>query len=369
MLIWQKELRILVYFLIGFILIAGLVSTYFTIKTNRYLETAFVNEFNAEVEIVKFSLEKGVPIVELPATPLISSITRLQKEPVDGSVIINNSGIKYQIVPNKKYLNRMKLTTRLYLFFIIVICISVLSLDYYVARRVLIRKADSIIANDRSQSLTQFVNEAIRKIRQKEETVNNMATMVSHELRNSLSTILGLGRASKIDQKRLLIEINSMLDLLDRISLFAKPIKVKKDLISLNDLISDAIGNFNNVPGVKISFYSEDEFKVETDPIVVDHILSNIIKNSIESFTNSGNIDIRLEKQQETAMIKIVDDGPGISRSIIDRIYLPFFSTKPDGTGLGLAIVKRFAEAIDAEVDIDSTPGRGTTVKIVLRYA
>lgn len=369
MLIWQKELRILVYFLIGFILIAGLVSAYFTIRMNRYLEGTFSKEFNAEVEMVEFFLERDIPTIELPATPLISSITRLKNKPIDGSVVINTAGIKYQIIANRRYLNRMKLTTRLYLFFIIIICISVLSLDYYVARRVLIRKADSIIPDGRSQSLTQFVDEAVKKVREKEEIVNNMVTMVSHELRNSLSAVLGLARAGKIDQQRLSLEINGMLGLLDRMSLFTKPVKVKKESIGINDLISDAIGDFDNTPEVRINFHPAEVITVKTDPIIVEHILSNIIKNSIESFTGTGRIEIRLERGRKSAVIEVVDDGPGIDQSIINKVTRPFFSTKPDGTGLGLAIVMRFVEAINAEVSIDSAPGRGTTVKLRLPYA
>ncbi|RKX69152.1 hypothetical protein DRP53_09095 [candidate division WOR-3 bacterium] len=190
--------------------------------------------------------------------------------------------------------------------------------------------------------------------------VTKMATIVSHELKNSLSTIMGLIRSGGVEEKKLNHEIKRMLEFLDRISLFTRPIKVKNELICLNYLILDVLQDFRTATETVLEFNSSDELRITTDPVILEHILKNIIKNSIDALDGRGKIQIDLEKKPEKVSISIADDGPGIPPEDLKKIFQPFYTTKPDGTGLGLAIVKRFSEAIGAEVSVSSKPGRGT---------
>jgi two-component system sensor histidine kinase HydH len=65
-------------------------------------------------------------------------------------------------------------------------------------------------------------------------------------------------------------------------------------------------------------------------------------------------------------VIEIRDSGPGISPDDFERIFSPFFTTKPQGTGLGLAIVRKVVDAHDGHIDAMSAPGRGTTFRVTL---
>jgi signal transduction histidine kinase len=65
-------------------------------------------------------------------------------------------------------------------------------------------------------------------------------------------------------------------------------------------------------------------------------------------------------------VLEVVDNGVGISPEELERIFLPFFTTKPTGTGLGLAIVKKIVDLHAGEVRVTSEPGRGTRVVISL---
>jgi signal transduction histidine kinase len=65
-------------------------------------------------------------------------------------------------------------------------------------------------------------------------------------------------------------------------------------------------------------------------------------------------------------VVEVVDDGVGISPEDRDRIFLPFFTTKPAGTGLGMSIVKKIVDLHAGDIAIESTPGRGTRVRISL---
>ena len=64
--------------------------------------------------------------------------------------------------------------------------------------------------------------------------------------------------------------------------------------------------------------------------------------------------------------IELKDDGPGISADDLERIFSPFFTTKPQGTGLGLAIVRKMVNAHDGRIHASSAPGRGTTFTVTL---
>ena len=64
--------------------------------------------------------------------------------------------------------------------------------------------------------------------------------------------------------------------------------------------------------------------------------------------------------------ILIADDGPGVPPELTDRIWDPFFTTKPQGSGLGLAIVRKIVDAHDGRIDLRTIVGQGTLVRVTL---
>jgi signal transduction histidine kinase len=67
--------------------------------------------------------------------------------------------------------------------------------------------------------------------------------------------------------------------------------------------------------------------------------------------------------------VEVIDDGIGIESEARDKIFQPFFTTKPSGTGLGMSIVKKIVDLHGGDVTVDSAPGRGTRVRISLPAA
>ena len=65
-------------------------------------------------------------------------------------------------------------------------------------------------------------------------------------------------------------------------------------------------------------------------------------------------------------IVDVVDDGPGVPGDLSDRIFDPFFTTKPQGSGLGLPIVRKIVDAHDGRIDLRTTPGGGTTIRVTL---
>jgi len=107
----------------------------------------------------------------------------------------------------------------------------------------------------------------------------------------------------------------------------------------------------------------------------LEQIVSALLRNAIESFDSpSGSkseqrrIKLSVFSRQQQACLSVADNGRGIAPEVRDRIFDPFFSTKPEGAGagLGLTIAERIAQTHGGELDIASEPGVGTTVTLFL---
>jgi len=81
---------------------------------------------------------------------------------------------------------------------------------------------------------------------------------------------------------------------------------------------------------------------------------------ALDAVAPGGRVEVTASRELDRVVISIVDDGPGVAPSVVGRIFDPFFTTKPVGlgTGLGLDIVRRLLQRIEAEIDVESRPGR-----------
>jgi len=102
----------------------------------------------------------------------------------------------------------------------------------------------------------------------------------------------------------------------------------------------------------------------EVDPHLVRQVFWNLSRNAIEAMPDGGLLEIIVASVPDTATIAFADRGGGIPPAAMPKIFTPFFSTKERGTGLGLAIVFKIVEAHRGRVEVESVPGRGTTVRV-----
>jgi signal transduction histidine kinase len=113
------------------------------------------------------------------------------------------------------------------------------------------------------------------------------------------------------------------------------------------------------------------------DPDQLNQVLVNVIANAIDASPKSTPISISTEvvrlssggddgAAKTYARVTIADQGQGMDKSTLDRIFEPFFSTKKRGTGLGLAIVKQIVEQHGGKIDVESEPEKGTRFIIEL---
>ena len=92
----------------------------------------------------------------------------------------------------------------------------------------------------------------------------------------------------------------------------------------------------------------------------LNQIWANLIDNALDAVPDSGRVDVTATCERQQVVVRVVDNGPGIPADIRERVFDPFFTTKPvgKGTGLGLDIVRRLISHNDAEIEVESVPGR-----------
>jgi signal transduction histidine kinase len=92
----------------------------------------------------------------------------------------------------------------------------------------------------------------------------------------------------------------------------------------------------------------------------LNQIWANLIDNALDAAPASGRVDVNAIRERDRVVVRVIDNGPGIPAEVRSRMFDPFFTTKPvgKGTGLGLDIVRRLLAHNDADVEIESVPGR-----------
>ena len=94
----------------------------------------------------------------------------------------------------------------------------------------------------------------------------------------------------------------------------------------------------------------------------------NVIKNSLEAMKRHGTLRIRTDLDDTHVIVTFIDTGGGMSTENLSRVFEPYFTTKPSGTGLGLLIVRRIVREHGGELSIETTQGKGLTLRIRLPY-
>lgn len=115
-----------------------------------------------------------------------------------------------------------------------------------------------------------------------------------------------------------------------------------------------------------ISVPPEPRF-VDLDPVQMEQVLVNIVRNAIEAVGHEGSISIHVDRDGKGATLRIEDSGPGLEPEARAGLFTPFFSTKPDGQGIGLTLVREILTAHGFAFDLESPPGGPTCFWIAFR--
>ncbi|MGA2401007.1 MAG: ATP-binding protein, partial [Syntrophobacteraceae bacterium] len=157
---------------------------------------------------------------------------------------------------------------------------------------------------------------------------------------------------------------------------FARRMEPVREQVDLNRLISDTVDFLENEAhyrsiDIKTEFYDELPATV-SDSSQLQQVFLNILNNAIDAIGKSGEINIKtgFNESGRELNVSITDNGPGIPKELMSKIFDPFFSTKEygKGTGLGLAISYSIIEKLGGRLDVSSETGKGATFTIYLPW-
>ena len=250
------------------------------------------------------------------------------------------------------------------------------------------------VLGERKECLGAVVNIVdITAMKVMDQLKSEFVTKVSHELRSPLSTIHEqlalvirdmLGNASEHDQhiltrarektQGLISLIGDLLDLsrIEEGILCQEPQPVH--LEELLENIVDFLKTRAEGKGQSLTLQLPDDPLPEltADPIALESIFGNLITNAINYTQDNGKIKVEVDMAGINVRIKVIDNGFGILGKYLDKIFDRFYRVKDDktryitGTGLGLPIVKGLVDSLSGLIDVESTPGQGSTFTVLL---
>lgn len=232
--------------------------------------------------------------------------------------------------------------------------------------------------------------------------IGEMAAGLAHEIRNPLSAIKGateLLRSKQLEQSDsnqmleiVIEETNRLNQFISQFLNYAKPYEPKQIPIQLNDLLRKVIRQITNRPNLQIissdwqeiSLNERIKFLVKLhsalpnilgDPEQLQQVLWNFIQNAKEAVEQNenriGNITVSISISAEKTLqpkieIRIQDNGLGIEPDKLDKIFVPFYTTKEKGNGLGLALCQRIIQKHQGSIHVSSQLGLGSIFYIYL---
>jgi signal transduction histidine kinase len=165
---------------------------------------------------------------------------------------------------------------------------------------------------------------------------------------------------------------------------YVRPVRLQVERTSVVDVLQQSVTMAESKAArgeVAVSVDIEPNLPIiDADHHQLTQVFTNLVANAFEALDGRGHIrigaaagwledDPALTGQATTVPIVVVDvtdDGPGVADDIRDKIFYPFFTTKPQGSGLGLAIVRKIVDAHDGRIDVSGVAGSGTRFRVTL---
>ncbi len=213
-------------------------------------------------------------------------------------------------------------------------------------------------------------------------TIGQLAAGVAHELNEPLGGILGFAQlAQKCPQLPLQAarDIEKIItaslyarEVIRKLLVFARQVPARKQWLNLNQVIEDGLYFLESrcsKSGVQVvRELAHDLPQIVADPAQVKQILVNLVVNAVQAMPQGGRLTIGTRVIDSTAELFVEDTGTGMDEATLEKIFLPFFTTKDinEGTGLGLSVVDGIVAAHGGTIEASSRPGLGTRFEIRL---
>ena len=203
---------------------------------------------------------------------------------------------------------------------------------------------------------------------------------VGHDLRNPLQAttttlylakeLLGSGRTEgRNEALQLLQELDDQVYYMDKIVSdlqdYARPVDAELIETNVGKLVDRTVSIVKVPANVRVSLNLQEPLSsVMVSPFMLKRVLTNLVTNAIQAMPKGGKLTIAASEMQDSVTISVSDNGEGIPKENLVKLFNPFFTTKAKGQGLGLAVCKRLIEAQGGSITVTSEEGKGSTFTI-----
>ena len=195
--------------------------------------------------------------------------------------------------------------------------------------------------------------------------------VLAHEMRSPVAALVAIAEAyatADDERRRRLLELAAAaLEGIERLLADAGTASLRVERVDAGQLARDA-AETAALAGQAVVAETEGGLAVDGDPERLRQALDNLIGNALGHSPAAGVVTVTASRMGESVAISVSDEGEGIAAVDLERVFEPGVRLTSDrpGSGLGLAVVRAIARAHGGEVDVTSTPGRGTTFRLVL---
>ncbi len=212
-------------------------------------------------------------------------------------------------------------------------------------------------------------------------TVGQLGSGIAHELNDPLANILGYAQlllktvkepAQVADLERIVRSSLQAREIVRKLLLFARQMPTQKSEVSLNKVITDTLDLLKSrLEQGRVILQTELSPELPSflaDASQLSQVVTNLCVNALQAMPQGGKLLVSTSYQNGIIQLEVTDSGNGIPSEELDKIFLPFYTTKPVGvgTGLGLSVVHGIIDSHQGNIAVQSKPGKGTRFTVSL---
>ena len=231
---------------------------------------------------------------------------------------------------------------------------------------------------ERTRELKETSQELVRAERL--ASIGQMASIISHEIRNPLAVISNAARLIKLlvhaNEPKIIKQINIIEteikqanSIISEVLGYARTRELMLSMIDVSSYLHDILTVYSFPPNIKlIEELTDESVRIKVDGEEIKQTIRNVISNAVDAMQpGGGTLRVGMKTGRRLVCIYIADTGPGIPPEVRKKMFAPFFTTKARGTGLGLAVVGKAISRHKGKLFISSEEGKGTCFQIYLK--